>query len=198
MKTVPLEVMPSFAKLKMEYYNLYFVYIIMFIVNEIINKSLYYVWLYFRTAQEYARSAFLYSITVMMLYTNNSINFFLFCIRSVLTVICITVILLHINLRTFTSRRVCAKITGKLLNLCNFDLHHLISTMLLYKIIFAEFKKLLWFWFYGIKCKPAFKILNAHLSTVIKQQIVYFLMHVWQEVVMHDGWQHRDTLNYPQ
>ena len=41
-----------------------------------------------------------------------------------------------------TSRRVRAKITGKLLIMCNFDLHHSIRTTLLYKILFAEFKKL--------------------------------------------------------
>ena len=60
-----------------------------------------------------------------------------------------------------TSRRVRAKITGKLLILCNFDLHHSICTTLLYKILFTEFKNLFWFWFYGIKCKPTFDFLNA-------------------------------------
>ena len=71
--------------------------------------------------------------------------------------------------QNITSRRVCAKITGKLLILCNFDLHHSIRTTLLYKILFAEFKKLFWFWFYGIKCKPTFEFLNAHLSMFTKQ-----------------------------
>ena len=44
-----------------------------------------------------------------------------------------------------TSRRGRAKITGKLLILCNFDIHHSMRTTLLYKIFFAEFKKRYWF-----------------------------------------------------
>ena len=44
-----------------------------------------------------------------------------------------------------TSRHVRAEITGKLLILYKFDLRHFIRTTLLYKILFAEFKKLFWF-----------------------------------------------------
>ena len=59
------------------------------------------------------------------------------------------------------ARRVRAKITGKLLILCNFDLYHSICTKLLYKILFTKSNNIHWFSFYSTKCPARFNYQNA-------------------------------------
>ena len=66
-------------------------------------------------------------------------------------------ILTHI----FTSTCVHARMTGKLLIMCNFNVHHSICTTLLYKKLFTKSKNIYLFSFYSTKCPARFNFQNA-------------------------------------
>ena len=70
-------------------------------------------------------------------------------------------VLLYILTQLFTSTRVHDRITGKLLILCNFNVHHSICTTHFYKILFTKSKNIDSFSFYSPKCPAKFNFLNA-------------------------------------
>ena len=63
--------------------------------------------------------------------------------------------------RNIIRTQVHARMTGKLLLLCNFNLHHSICTTLLYKILFTKSKNIYLFSFYSTKCPGRFDLKNA-------------------------------------
>ncbi len=67
----------------------------------------------------------------------------------------------YILTHVFTSTRVPARMTDKLLVLGHFNVHHSICTTLLYKKLFTKWKNMYLFSFYSTKCPARFNFQSA-------------------------------------
>ena len=74
---------------------------------------------------------------------------------------CMTIMSLCILTHIFTSTRGHAKMTTKLLFLCNFNVRHSICTTILYRKLFTKSKNIYLFSFYSTKCSARFNFQNA-------------------------------------